>query len=110
MLRLLTFLLMGIPCLLFSQDVSQLLKDAQQQESLLHENEAFLKYAQVVKLDPSNLVALWKCSELCSRIGARQDDKEKMKPYFIAAKNYASAALSVNANSSEANCSMAFAL
>lgn len=110
MLRLLTLLLIGIPCLLFSQDVSQLLKEAQQQESLLHENEAFLKYAQVIKLEPSNLVALCKCSELCSRLGARQTDKEKMRPYFVAAKNYASAALSVNTNSSEANCAMAFAL
>src|SRR4051812_14700480 len=110
MLRFLTSLLLGFPCLLFSQEVSQLLKEAQQQESLLHENEAFLKYAQVVKIDPSNLVALWKCSELCSRIGARQQDKESMKPYFLAAKNYASAALSVNTNSSEANCAMAFAL
>jgi tetratricopeptide (TPR) repeat protein len=110
MLRLLTLLLIGFPCLLFSQDVSQLLKEAQQQESLLHESEAFLKYAQVVKLDPVNLLALWKCSELCSRIGARQPDKEKMRPYFVAAKNYASAALSVNTNSSEANCAMSFAL
>lgn len=108
--RLLIFLFIGFPCLLFSQDVSQLLKEAQQQESLMHENEAFLKYAQVVKLDPANLMALWKCSELCSRIGARQTDKEKMRPYFVAARNYASAALSVNTNSSEANCAMAFAL
>jgi tetratricopeptide (TPR) repeat protein len=110
MLRLLTLILIGFPCLLFSQDVSQLLKEAQQQESLFHENEAFLKYAQVARLDPVNLFALWKCSELCSRIGARQADKEKMRPYFVAAKNYASAALSVNTNSSEANCAMAFAL
>ena len=110
MLRLLTLLLIGLPCLLFSQDISQLLKEAQQQESLLHESEAFLKYAQVLKKDPANLVALWKCSELSSRIGARQPNKEKMTPYFFAAKNYASAALSVNSNSSEANCAMAFAL
>ena len=33
-----------------------------------------------------------------------------MRPYFIAAKNYASAALSVNPNSSDANCAMALAL
>jgi tetratricopeptide (TPR) repeat protein len=110
MLRLLTLLLIGFPCLLFSQDVIQLLKEGQQQESLLHENEAFLKYAEVLKKDPANLVALWKCSELSSRIGARQTDKEKMRPYFLAAKNYASAALFVNPNSSEANCAMAFAL
>lgn len=110
MLRLLTLLLIGFPCLLFSQDVNQFLKEAQQQESLLHENEAFLKYAEILNKDPNNLVALWKCSELSSRIGARQTDKEKMKPYFYAARNYASAALSVNPNSSEANCAMSFAL
>ena len=110
MLRLLTLLIIGFPCLVFSQDLNQLLKEAQQQESLLHENEAFLKYAEVVKLDPGNLVALCKCSELSSRIGARQADKEKMQPYFIAARNYASSALRVNQNSSEANCAMALAL
>jgi tetratricopeptide (TPR) repeat protein len=110
MLRLLTLLLVGFPCLLLSQDINQLLKEAQVQESLLHENEAFLRYADVLKKDPANLVALYKCSELSSRIGARQSDKEKMTPYFLAARNYATAALMVNPNSSEANCAMAFAL
>lgn len=33
-----------------------------------------------------------------------------MQPYFIAARNYASSALRVNQNSSEANCAMALAL
>ena len=110
MLRLLTLIFIGFPSLLFSQDPNQLLKEAQVQESLFHENEAFLKYAEIVKYDPANLLALWKCSELCSRIGARQTDKDKMRPYFFAAKNYATAALGVNQNSSEANCAMAFAL
>ena len=110
MLRLLTLSFLVLPCLLFSQDVSQLLKEAQQQESLFHENEAFLKYAEVAKKDPSNLLALWKCSELCSRIGARQPGKEKMEPYFLAARNYAGAALQVNPKSSDANCMMALAL
>ncbi len=45
-----------------------------------------------------------------SRIGARQPDKEKMRPYFYAARNYASAALSLNSNSSDANYAMALAL
>jgi len=110
MLRLLTLVFIGYPCLLFSQDLNQLLREAEQQEAMFQENEAFLKYAEVVKKDPSNLVALWKCSELSSRIGARQPDKEKMRPYFLAARNYASSALRVNPNSSEANCAMAFAL
>jgi len=110
MLRLLTLIFIGYPYLLYSQDINQLLKEAEQQEASFHENEAFLKYAEVVKKDPSNLMALWKCSELSSRIGARQTDKEKMRPYFLAARNYASSALRVNPNSSEANCAMAFAL
>ncbi len=111
MLRLLTFFIfLGSPCLLFSQDVAQLLKEAQQQEVLLHENEAFLKYAEIVRKEPNNLNALWKCSELCSRIGARQPDKEKMRPYFIAARNYASNALHVNPNSTDANFAMSLAL
>jgi tetratricopeptide (TPR) repeat protein len=110
MLRLLTLFLIGYPCLLFSQDAGSLLKEAEVQEQLFHENEAFLKYAEVLQKDPNNLVALWKCSELSSRIGARQTDKEKMRPYFSAAKNYAGAALRVDPNSSEANCAMAFAL
>jgi hypothetical protein len=110
MIRLLTLFLLAFPCLLFSQDIQQLLKEAQLQESQFHENEAFLKYAEVVKKDPSNLLALWKCSELSSRIGARQADKDKMRPYFLAAKNYATAAIRVNPNSSEANCAMALSL
>jgi tetratricopeptide (TPR) repeat protein len=96
--------------LLFSQDLTQLLKEAQLQESMFHENEAFLRYADILRKDPVNLVALWKCSELSSRIGARQADKEKKRPYFLAARNYAVSALRVNSNSSEANYAMSLAL
>jgi tetratricopeptide (TPR) repeat protein len=110
MLRLLTLLFIGFPCLLFSQDIPQLLKEAQQQESVFHENEAFLKYAEILRRNPDNLMALWKCSELSSRIGARQSDKEKMRPYFQAARNYAAAALRLNPNSTDANYAMALAL
>jgi tetratricopeptide (TPR) repeat protein len=110
MLRLLILFAMGFPCRILSQDAGLLLKEAQQQEILLHENEAFLKYAEVLKKDPVNLLALWKCSELSSRIGARQPDKEHMRPYFLAAKNYAGAALRVNSNSTDANFVMALAL
>lgn len=111
MLRLLTLFIVGFfPCLLFSQDINQLLKEAQYQESLFHENEAFLRYADILKKEPNNLVALWKCSELSSRIGARQADKERKRPYFLAAKNYATAAMRVNPNSTDANYAMSLAL
>ncbi len=111
MTRLLSFILFFVfPSYLFSQDVNQLLKEAAQQETAMHENEAFLKYAEILRQEPSNLISLCKCSELSSRIGARQSGKEKMEVYFIAARNYASAALRSNPNSSDANFVMALAL
>jgi hypothetical protein len=110
MLRFLFLIMFGLPAGLFPPDINQLLKEAQQQESLFHENEAFLKYAYIVTLEPANIVALCKCSELSSRIGARQPTKDKMRPYFFAAKNYASMALKVNSNYSDANFAMSLAL
>jgi hypothetical protein len=111
MVRTLSFLLLLIfPFSSFSQNVKGLIQDARQQESAFHENEAFLRYAEVLKLEPDNLVALCKCSELSSRIGARQTGKEKMREYFIAARNYASRALRRDSSSSDANFVMALAL
>src|SRR5450432_356004 len=110
MLRLITLLFFVYPSLLFSQDVNQLQKEAQLQETLFHENEAFLKYIEILKIEPNNLTALCKCSELACRIGARQPNKEKMRPYFLAAKNYAMAALRINPNSSDANFVMSYSI
>ncbi|HEX4851115.1 MAG TPA: hypothetical protein VFV08_09930, partial [Puia sp.] len=92
------------------QDVNVLLKEAQQQELALKENDAFAKYTEVVRLQPSNLLALCKCSELCIYIGGRQHDKPKKADYFRAAKTYATAALKVNSQSSDANLVMAMAI
>jgi len=93
-----------------AQDVDALLKDAKQQESQFKENEAFVKYAQIVRLQPSNLAVLCKCSELCTYIGGREKDKLKKADYFKAGKTYATAALRLNPNSSEANVVMAMAI
>jgi tetratricopeptide (TPR) repeat protein len=110
MIRLLTILMLAFPIRSPSQDVGGMLKEAQQLEAGFHENEAFLKYAAILRIQPANIIALCKCSELCSRIGARQPDKEKKGAYFRAAKSYAAAALRVNPDYSEANFVMAFAL
>jgi tetratricopeptide (TPR) repeat protein len=87
-----------------------LLREAQQEESALKETEALGKYMEVVKIQASNLTALCKCSELCSRIGNRQKEASKKADYFKAAKTYAEVALRVNPHSSEANFVMAFAM
>jgi tetratricopeptide (TPR) repeat protein len=110
MYRGLLILLLVLPIENHAQDITTLLKEAHQQELALRENEAFLKYAEIVKEQPDNLFALCKCSELCSLIGNRQTDKSVKTYYFKAANVYASAALRVNPNSSEGNFAMALAL
>jgi hypothetical protein len=110
MIRYLLILMLVLPYENFDQDVNAMLREAQQLESAFKENESFAKYSEILKLQPKNLTALCKCSELCSRIGNRQKEKGKKIDYFRAAKTYASAALRVNSNNSEANFVMAFAL
>jgi tetratricopeptide (TPR) repeat protein len=103
-------MLLVLPIENFAQDVNVMLTEARQQESAFRETEAFLKYAGILKVQPSNLTALCKCSELCSRIGNRQKEKSQKTNYFKAAKNYAQGALRVNPNNADANFVMALAL
>lgn len=110
MIRYLLLLLVILPVENFAQDVNVLLREARQLEDAFQENESFSKYAELLRIQSTNLTALCKCSELCSRIGNRQKEKAKKADYFRAAKTYASAALRVNPNNSEANFVMAFAL
>ncbi len=104
-----SFLFLWIPFLFFAQDITSLQKEAERLEPISEES-AFLKYQEVLKLQPANLSALCKCSELCSSIGRRRTDKDQKLTYFTAAKKFASQALAVNANSSEANFVMSIAM
>lgn len=110
MIRFLFCISLVLPFENYAQDVDALLKEAQQLESVYKESDAFTKYAQVVRLQPSNLAILCKCSELCTYIGGREKDKLKKADYFKAGKTYATAALKINPNSSEANVVMAMAI
>src|SRR5438128_8441345 len=85
-----------------AQDISGLLKDAQQLESAFKEPEALQKYLDVVRAQPTNLTALIKISELYSILGKHQGAKDKQKEYYSNARVYAQKALAVNANSSDA--------
>jgi len=99
-----------LPLLVIGQDIFTLLREAEQLESALNEEAAFKKYQEVLKYQPINVVALCKCSELCSRIGARQPKKETKVDYFKAGRRYAELALKLNPSSSEANFVMAVAM
>ncbi len=92
------------------QDVTALIKEGDRLETAMNERGAFEKFKAVLNLQPLNIYALNKCSELCSRIGKREATAKSRGYYFEAAKTYAGAALRINPNNAEANCVMAIAL
>jgi tetratricopeptide (TPR) repeat protein len=94
----------------FGQDVSAIIKEADRLENIPNEMAAYAKFSEALKINPTNLYALSECSVLCSRIGKRQGSTEARDNYYKAAQTYASTALKLNPNYSDANCAMAIAL
>ncbi len=93
-----------------AQDINFLIKEGDRLESGLNEKAAFDKFKEVLSIQPVNMYALNKCSELCSRIGKREKDAVQMNTYYSAAKTYASLALKLHPTNAESNCVMAIAL
>ena len=95
----------------FAQDINTLIKEANRLESVPDEKAAFHKFKEVLKISATNIYALNKCSELCSRIGQREIKNTKLRDdYYLAAKIYAETALKIDPKNSESNCVMAIAL
>ncbi len=95
---------------IYGQDVAAIIKEAQRLEATLNEKAAFNKFKEVLQLQPNHLHALTKCSELASRISKREKSKVIREAYYSIAKSYATNALKVDANSSDANAAMAIAM
>jgi tetratricopeptide (TPR) repeat protein len=93
-----------------AQDINAMIKEGDRLESSLNESGAFEKFKEVLRIQPVNIYSLNKCSELCSRIGKRQLTDKARNEYYEAAKKYATLALKLQPENSEANCVMAIAL
>lgn len=93
-----------------AQDITALVKEADRLEAIPDEMGAYEKFKEVLKIKPTNLHSLAKCSELCSRIGKRQKDHSLRDSYYAAAKIYAETALRIDPTNAEGSCSMAIAL
>jgi tetratricopeptide (TPR) repeat protein len=107
----LSILSICISGLSYCQDVAGIIKEADQLDSSMNDVQAVNKYKEALKIQPSNIYALCKCSELCSMIGGRlKEDKEQQDNYYNAAKDYARQALQVNPLHSDANFVMALAM
>jgi tetratricopeptide (TPR) repeat protein len=106
LISFLSFFLLGS----YAQDSNAILKDAERLESIPDEKSAFNKFKEALKLMPSNIYVLSKCSELCSRIGAREKNTKTRDSYYAAAVIYAKNALKIAPNNDEANVAMAIAV
>lgn len=98
------------PLFIAAQDVETLFAEARKLESEFKDADALQKYIEIQRLQPSNLTALCKVSELYSLVGRRQPGTDKQKSYFKSARSYAQQALKLNPSSAEANFVMAFAM
>ena len=111
-MKLFSFLLL----LLFSfnkisaQDYNAFIKEADRLETIPNEKAALAKFKEALKLQPTSLYALTKCSELYCRVGGREKSTKVRDEYYAAAQTYAKTALRLHPNSDEANVAMAFSI
>lgn len=103
-------LMLMLPLNATSQDAAALLREAERLEHAFRETDALQKYKEVLRHQPNNLTALCKASDLSSRIGHRQTNKQVQADHYRAAKAYADAALRANPHSPEANFVMSVAM
>ncbi|HTE08354.1 MAG TPA: hypothetical protein VK628_06295 [Flavitalea sp.] len=103
-------LMVFIPGMMPAQDLATILHQAQKEEKSFHDPEALSKYREALEIQPNNLHALCRTSELYSLIGKRLSNKTDQKNYFLSGRRYAQLALKTDPNSSAANLAMALAM
>ncbi len=94
----------------FAQTEQQLIAQADKYEAALNETAAFESFKQAIKINPRNHYALWKLSELCSRIGKRQPTTKQKQQFFNAGKAYAEAAIKRDPTSADGYYALAVAM
>jgi tetratricopeptide (TPR) repeat protein len=82
---------------------------AERQEAQLNETAAFETFRQALRINPNNYQALWKSSELCSRIGKRQPKKEHQQEWYRAGRAYSQKAIQLNPSGADGYYTMAVA-
>lgn len=87
-----------------------LVTEAIKLESAFNESGALEKLTQVIKINPGNYFALWKASELCSRLGNLQPAKQDKISYFIVGRKYAEAAIKACPNCADGYYALSVAM
>ncbi len=79
-------------------------------ELSMNEKAALVKFSEAHKAKPNNLEVLYKCSELCSRIGNREPNPSVRDRYYDNALAFAKLAYQHYPHSDDANVAMSIAL
>lgn len=86
----------------FAQDIDVLVKQADNFDRQVKENEAIEKYKEILSIDASHFRSLFRLTELNVAIGSRQvKDKDKL-PFFQLASEYAQKAHAADTSSADA--------
>lgn len=93
-----------------SQSEQQLISEAVRLEGAFQEAAAIEKLSQVLKTNPSNYFALWKSSELHSRIGIAQPTKQGQLNFYNRGRQFAERAIKVQPNEAEGYYVLAVAM
>jgi len=107
----LTLIMLGtLQGALKGQDIGTMIQQGMSLEKSFRDQEALQKFTEVLAIDPLNLVALCKGSELANMLGKRQESKDKQKQYYNLAAEYARRAIRIDPRSADANIAMAISL
>ena len=84
---LICFILISLfPLKIFAQDFNSVFEEGLRLERLPDEKKALVMFVEAQKINPKNLPALYKCSEMYSRIGARESNHKIRDQYFQSAQ------------------------
>lgn len=109
-MRFLICFLLLLPVASFTQDLQLLLNEAAAAEAAMQDDLAYRKYQDVLRIQPTNITVLCKCSELASKIGHRQSSKDLQITHYEIARRYAELALKLNPDYPDANFVMSLAM
>ncbi len=92
-----------------SQDISILLKEADNFEKQQKETDALAKYKQVLLSEPQHLTSLVKCAELNVMLGNLSADKNTKRLYYESALAFANRAFQSDSSQADACYALAMA-
>jgi tetratricopeptide (TPR) repeat protein len=94
---------------LYAQDPAVLIDEAKVLERKYKEDEALAMYKQAYSIQPTNIVAAIKSSELCGNMGRRTDGSIRVLAWMNEAMAFADAAIKIDSNSAAARTAKALA-